>query len=357
MKKKSLIKRVGWVLYHSFPLYLLIVFTVSSCMILFLHFLHEKTGFNFNRENISYAASLTFWNVLFLGAFFTIVDIVRRKIFIDRPVKRILDGVEKFINGDFSYRIKPFHDSTSEQGFNDVIDCFNRMAEELSSVETLRKNFIADVSHEIKTPLSVIQNYGTLLQCPDISDEERLEYAKIIASASRRLSDLITNILKLNRLENQKIYPFFKKYNLGEQLTECILQFEDTWEKKEINIDAQIPDDVFIQSDSELLFMVWNNLLSNAFKFTEKGGTVSLHLREENDFVQVEVADTGCGMSEEVRKHIFNKFYQGDQSHATEGNGLGLALVKRIMDIVHGEIQVESEIGKGSTFLVTLKKE
>lgn len=195
-----------------------------------------------------------------------------------------------------------------------------------------------------------------MLQASDLTKEKRLEYAKAITEASRRLADLITNILKLNKLENQQIYPERRTYNLGEQLCECLLNFESTWEKKEIGIDTDIEEEVFVESDAELLTLVWNNLFSNAMKFTEVGGIVTLTLKSDGDFAVVQVSDTGCGISPEVGRHIFEKFYQGDTSHSTQGNGLGLALVKRVIDIIDGDISVQSEVGKGSTFTVRIRR-
>ena len=183
-----------------------------------------------------------------------------------------------------------------------------------------------------------------------------MEYARAITGQSRRLANLITNILKLNRLENQQIYPAAKRYNLGEQLAECLLNFESTWEKKNIDIETNMEEEVFVESDGELLSLVWNNLFSNALKFTEPGGTVSVTMKTEGAFVTIKVSDTGCGIPPETGKHIFEKFYQGDTSHATQGNGLGLALVKRVVDIVGGELSVESEVGKGSTFTVKIRR-
>ena len=238
--------------------------------------------------------------------------------------------------------------------FSLIADYFNKMAEELSGTETLRTDFIANVSHELKTPLAVIQNYGTLLQQPDLPEEKRMEYAKAVTAASRRLANLITNILKLNKLENQKIYPAVARYDLGEQLCECLLSFEDVWEERNLEIDTDVEEGVLVDMDAELLSLVWNNLFSNAVKFTEPGGKISLSLKTEGDLAVVQVTDTGCGIPPEVGKHIFEKFYQGDTSHASQGNGLGLALVKRVIDIVGGEILVSSQIGKGSTFTVKL---
>ena len=274
----------------------------------------------------------------------------------ERPAKRITDAAEKIMQGDFTVRVKPQGKLGSDNTFNEIIECFNKMAEELGSVETLRTDFIANVSHEMKTPLAVMQNYGTLLQAPELSDEKRIEYAKGVTDGSRRMADMLANILKLNRLENQQIYPQTSEFNLGEQLCECFLQYENVWEKAAIQIDTDIAENVRVKADAELLSLVWNNLFSNAFKFTEAGGTVTVTLFATEHHAVVKVSDTGCGMSPEVGSHIFEKFYQGDPSHSAQGNGLGLALVKRVIDIMQGEIGVESAVGKGSTFTVKIRR-
>ncbi len=335
--------------------FLLIAFVISCCMLLFLHTMQTSVGITFTEKGIKTAAILTMGNVIFLSLLCTVIDAVRRVFMVERPVRQIVDGAEKIARGDFTARIKPLCGVGSE-GFDRIIDCFNQMAEELSGVETLRTDFIANVSHELKTPLAVMQNYATLLQSPDLTEAQRIEYANAISEQSRRLADLITNILKLNRLENQQIYPVSKRYDLGEQLAECLLNFEDTWEKKNIDIETDIEEEVFVESDDELLSLVWNNLFSNAFKFTEPGGVVSVTLKPDGESAVVKVSDTGCGIPPEVGIHIFEKFYQGDTSHATQGNGLGLALVKRVVDIVGGDISVESEVGKGSTFTVKIRR-
>ena len=162
-----------------------------------------------------------------------------------------------------------------------IIDYFNRMVQELSGMETLRTDFIANVPHELKTPLAVIQNYGTMLQQPDLSEQDRRDYARTVTDASQRLANLITNILKLNKLENQQIYPKKECFDLGEQLCECLLGFENAWESKKLEIGTDIEDGVTVESDAELLSLVWNNLFSNAIKFTEAGGTVGLRLYTE----------------------------------------------------------------------------
>ena len=356
MKKKNTYEKVLFIVNNYIVFFALVAFVTTCCMMLFINVLADTLQLTLTEENINMAAKLTFGNVVLLSFIFTLIDVVRRKLTVERPVKRITDATEKMMQGDFSVRIKPISRFGTDAKFNEIIDCFNKMAEELSGVETLRTDFIANVSHEMKTPLSVMQNFGTLLQDPDLPVDKRLEYAKGITDGSRRISDMMTNILKLNRLENQQIYCNATEYNLSEQLCECLLQFENVWETKRIEIETEIAEDVMITADEELLYLVWNNLLSNAFKFTPEGGTVALSLEADDTFAVIKVKDTGCGMSPEVGAHIFEKFYQGDTSRATQGNGLGLALVKRVIDIMEGEIGVESTPGAGSTFTVKVRR-
>lgn len=275
----------------------------------------------------------------------------------DKPIKKINNGLNQIMSGEFNTKIEKLRPIENINHLNSIIDKINKMSSELASVETLKTDFISNVSHELKTPLTIIGNYGTLLQSEDLDDEQRLEYARAITSTTHRLADLITNVLRLNKLENQQIYPDMKKYNLSEQLCECLLQFENIWEEKNIDMKTNIEDDVFIYADNELLSLVWNNLISNALKFTDENGLVSVELKIEEEYVVITIKDTGCGMSAETGKHIFDRFYQGDTSHATQGNGLGLALVKRVIDVVNGEIFVQSELGIGSKFEIRLKNE
>lgn len=350
-------KKLGWLLrfvnyYVTF--FLLVAFVITSCSMLFVSTLSDEIGIELTSDNVASAAKITFLNVVLISLLFTLADAWRRKRTVDRPVKLISDALDRMVKGDFDIRIPTISKFGADGMFNEIIEAVNKMAEELSGVETLRTDFIANVSHEMKTPLSVMQNYATLLSTPSLSDERRIEYAKAISSASKRLADMMTNVLKLNRLENQQIYPNLKRYDLGEQLCECLLQYEDVWQREEIEIETDIAEGVFVSADAELLSLVWNNLFSNAFKFTDKGGRVTLSLSKEDRYAVVKVKDTGCGMSGEVGAHIFEKFYQGDTSRATQGNGLGLALVKRVVDIMQGEISVESAVGIGTTFTVKI---
>ena len=353
--KKLTLQNVLRMISGFLAFFLTIGFAISCCMMLFLNVLADTMNLTFTATNIAAAAKITLVNVLLIAVIFTLVDHIRRKISVDRPVKIITDATEKFMKGDFSVRISPMQGAGSE-GFNQIIIAINSMAQELSGIETLRTDFVSNVSHEMKTPLSVMQNYGTLLQGAELSQEKRIEYAKGVTDASRRMADMMTNILKLNRLENQQIFPKMEVFDLGEQLCECLLQYESVWEKANIEIETDIAEDVKVKADAELLSLVWNNLFSNAFKFTEAGGTVSVSLAATSHHAIVKVRDTGCGMTPEIGAHIFEKFYQGDTSHSTQGNGLGLALVKRVVDIMQGEINVESTVGKGKTFTVKIEK-
>ena len=335
--------------------FLTVAFAVSCCMMLFVSTLSDTMGLDLTADNVGAAAKVTFANVLLITFVFGTVDYVRRKITVDRPVRQITEAAKKIMQGDFSVRIPPIHGAGTD-GFNQIREAINKMAEELSGTETLRTDFIANVSHELKTPLAVMGNYATMLQQPRITEEEKNEYAKAISEAARKLAQLITNILKLNKLENQQIFPQPQEFDLGEQLCESLLQFEDAWEAKNLEIETDIEDDVRIKSDPELLSLVWNNLISNAVKFTPDGGTIGVSLKTADHAVIVQVRDTGCGMKPETGIHIFEKFYQGDTSHATQGNGLGLALVKRVVDILNGEIGVQSVYGEGSTFTVKLRR-
>ena len=353
--KKLTVRTVLQTISNVFVFFLTVGFAVSCCMMLFLNTLADTMGLTFTSENIAHAAKITFINVLLITLIFATIDYIRRKINVDRPVKVITTTTAKIMQGDFDARI-PHMQGAGMDGFNQIATAINKMAEELSSVETLRTDFIANVSHEMKTPLAVMQNYGTLLQAPDLSEEKRVEYAKGVTDGARRMADMMTNILKLNRLENQKIYPEVSEFDLGEQLCECLLQYENVWEKANIDIETDIAEDVTVKADAELLGHVWNNLFSNAFKFTPSGGTVTVSLTATEHHAVVKVTDTGCGMTPEVGAHIFEKFYQGDTSHSVQGNGLGLALVKRVIDIMQGEIGVESAVGQGSTFTVRIRR-
>lgn len=343
-------KKIGFGILRFIVFFVLISFVVTCSFLLFLE------SSSIDETMIRSNAPITFFNIFLLTFILWLIDFIRRKITVDRPVKTIISELDKITKGDFNVKIPHISDIMDAGSFNVIIDGINKMSEELKGVETLRTDFIASVSHELKTPLAAINNYGTLLQDSNLTDEERSQYAKSVTDASRSLANLITNILKLNKLENQQIFPETRPYNLSEQICGCFLAFEDAWENKNLEVETDIEENVIINADSELLELVWNNLFSNAIKFTENSGRIYVALKNEKGCATVTITDTGCGMSAETGRHIFEKFYQGDTSHAAKGNGLGLALVKRVVDITGCEISVQSELGAGSTFTVRLRR-
>lgn len=293
-----------------------------------------------------------YWVLIALGL--TAYTRWRIKKSYEEPMQMLARATAQVADGDFSVYVPPLHTADKLDYIDIMFIDFNKMVEELGSIETLKTDFFSNVSHEIKTPLAIIQNYAELLNREDLSAEKRMEYTENILQATQRLSGLITNMLKLNKLEKQAIQPQPQPFDVCAQLCECALQFEELWEKKEIELEVDMDDRVIISADEQLLELVWTNLLSNAMKFTPAGGTVAITQTTEEGSVVVTVSDTGCGMDEETMKHIFEKFYQGDTSHATEGNGLGLALVQRILQMSDGSITAASEPGKGTAFTVRL---
>lgn len=302
-------------------------------------------------ELVQTILTLLYWVAVAVGLTLLSMQIIRSTY--ERPLKQLAGAARQVAGGDFSVYVPPIHTADKQDYMDDLIQDFNKMVAELGSIETLKTDFFSNVSHEIKTPLAVIQNAADLLLREPLDQSQR-EYAQTIARTSRRLGSLITNILKLNKLEKQTIRPAPAPYDLCAQLAECALLFEDRWEEKDIEFEADIEEQALIEADGSLLELVWNNLLSNAIKFTPPGGAVTLRQTSTDSQVTVEVTDTGCGMDQATLTHIFDKFYQGDTSHSTEGNGLGLALVLRILRMTGGDISVASRPGEGSTFTVKL---
>lgn len=347
MKKKS--KKTSFSAL-GYAVFFITISSVVSIAVLIYSKIVESASNNFQVALIMLAV------ILVLSTIFTIIDMVRRKEMIEKPVKKILEATKKIAKGDFSARLSPRHSLDSFDEFDFIFENINIMSAELEKNEVLKSDFIANVSHEIKTPLAIIQNYANALKDNSLNEKTKAEYSSILILATKRITNLVENILKLNKLENQTLIVEKKQINLGEMLRECVLSFEDEIEKKSINLDCEI-DDIIILSDKSYLQLIWNNLLSNAIKFSKVGGMINVSVKSENGFAVVKIKDDGIGMNEETGRRIFDKFYQGDTSHSQEGNGLGLALVKKVIDVIGGIVSVESQVGVGSEFTVKLHVE
>lgn len=274
--------------------------------------------------------------------------LVTRKVF--NPLEALSDGSKVIAKGDFSLHLQY---SGSIVELKTTIDNFNQMVRELSSVEMMRNDFIANVSHEFKTPLSSINGYVTLMQDPELSEEERSEYVQKIFFNIEKLNDLTANILRLSKLENQQYMDDPVQYRLDEQIREAVVMLEPKWGRKNIELDIDLSDALYT-GQQQLLLQVWLNLIGNAIKFSDQDGKIAIRLRRVQSEIEIVIADNGIGMDEETLCHIFDKFYQGDTSRRGQGNGLGLAICKEILDRCGGTIGVESKVGEGTSFIVRL---
>lgn len=331
-----------------FAIYLGILFLMSGIHTGLLVFMNKAQW----SELAQTIVPMVYWAIVAVGL--TLFTRKKMRDTYEEPMHKMAQAARKVSEGDFSVYVPTIHTADKLDYLDVMIMDFNKMVEELGSIETLKTDFVSNVSHEMKTPIAIIKNYAQLLRVGKASEEQREEYAKGIEEAASRLSSLISNILKLNKLEHQRITLEVKAYDVCRQLCESAFLFEEAMEAKEIELEADIEDAAMIRADEDLMELVWNNLLSNAVKFTERGGSITIRQTSDQDHIRVSVSDTGCGISKESINHIFDKFYQGDTSHSMEGNGLGLALVKRVLELMDGDIQITSEEGKGSTFLVTL---
>lgn len=294
-----------------------ISFIITCSIILFLQ------NAPLEEEFIRQSAPRTFGNVFILSFVMTAVLLCMKYWFLDHP----------------------------QQGQTQSL-----LEEHQKKLADFEADFISNVSHEMKTPLAVISNYTTLLQTSNLEYEERDKYLSIIQTQISKLSSMMTNILKLNKLEQRTYDLELKEISISEFVCQCILSFEHIWQEKNITIETDLQEPLLFVTDQQLLELVLNNLLSNAFKFTDHGGLVSVTCYRQDHELVIQVRDTGCGISDQTGRHIFERFYQGDTSHKTEGNGLGLALVRQIIDVLTGEISVSSQLGKGTTFCIHLKE-
>ena len=282
-----------------------------------------------------------------------IVGTILSKFVGKRPISKIMDiseATKQIARGNFDVRL---NEDLFVTEFREMAKNFNIMTRQLAGTEMLRNDFIANVSHEFKTPLAAIEGYAMLLQKKGLSEEKRMEYTARILHNVKRLSTLTGNILLLSKLENLEIGISKELFCLDEQLRETILLFEEQWTEKNLELDIDL-DSADYTGNRELLAQVWQNILGNAVKFTPQDGKIQVLLRAGTDKIEVFIADNGIGMDEQTCKRVFEKFYQADASRASNGNGLGLTLAKRIIDLHGGEIAVSGRQGEGCTFSVFL---
>ena len=270
-----------------------------------------------------------------------------------KPIENLSESMKKVSGGDFSIRL---NENSKIKEIGELNRSFNAMTDELGQTEVLQSDFVSNVSHEIKTPLNAIEGYATLLQDPDCTEEEKRRYTEKILFNTRRLSELVGNVLIISKLESGAVDINESTFRLDEQIRESLMLLEAKWVEKDIEFDVEL-DEIIFTGDKNLLLHVWNNLIGNAVKFSPREGLVTLRLDDLPDRVIFSISDCDPGIGETAKKHIFDKFYQEDNSHKQEGNGLGLSLVKRIIDMSNGKIEVENLPESGCKFTVTLKKQ
>ena len=268
------------------------------------------------------------------------------------PMVKLSKASKEVARGNFDITVS---DSSKLEEVQTTFRNFNAMVRELNSISTLSNDFVANVSHEFKTPLTAIEGYAMLLQDPALTADERGEYLEKILYNTHRLTDLVGSILMLSKIESKSLAEQYQDFRLDEQIRQAVVALEPAWAEKDIVFNVEL-DEVTLNGCEALLMHVWTNLISNAVKFSERGQTIEIRLLDQKECVVVSVTDHGCGMTQGVQERIFEKFYQGDASHKSLGNGLGLALVKRIVELSDGLIEVVSKPNKGSTFRVILPK-
>ena len=337
-KRKDL---AGWLALES------VIVTLTSASVFIL--LHIWGTFYWNVTPKS--STLVFWSLVIMGAIVGITSTLFSRHF-NHLVSGLTGGLKSVAEGDFSRRLDPKKGGPLEAAYED----FNKMSQELQSIQTLRDDFINHFSHEFKTPITAVKGFAELLREPETTPEEREQYLQIIIDESSRLADLANNTLLLTKLESQQFIAEKRRYSLDEQIKRCAILPSPAWEKKEISFTANLEPAEY-DGNEELMRHVWLNLLSNAVKYTPEGGEIAVTLQPSREELTVTVADTGIGMPPEVRAHIFDKYYQGSPNSGGRGLGLGLSIALRIVELCGGNIQVDSVENQGSTFTVRLPRE
>lgn len=339
-------------IYHRTLVLVIFAFAISVLLFLFLIFLLTRTSL-FETEIISENTGLIVVASVLSLVIVSQVITIYWNYRVNRPVEILSDVINQIAQGDFEVKIDS---SRFKNEMKSLAEDLDKMVTELKSIEVMRSDFVSNVSHEFRAPLSAIQGYVTLLSNKSLSEEKRTEYFDKLVESTKQISGLIDNVLRLSKLESQNIVSEKKIFSLDEQLRRNVLLFEEVWQRKNIELVLDLPECDYYGNE-ELLNQMWANLIGNAVKFSYEEGEIAIRIDDsKKEIVTVIISDNGPGMTEEVRAHIFEKFYQGDTSHKSEGNGLGLALVKSVADLSGAQIDVESEPGKGSVFTVRLPR-
>lgn len=334
--------------YYYILVGLCILFTIGTVVaVLFFMGVFQEGGKPSGTLSLTLILSLL--TVACIAAAFISYFIGRRIL---APIVKLSAASKEIARGNFNVSVS---DSSRLEEVQTTFRNFNAMVKELNSIATLSNDFVANVSHEFKTPLTAVEGYAMLLQEPTLSAQEREEYLNKILYNTHRLTTLVGNILMLSKIESQSLAQQYQEFRLDEQLRQAVVTLEPAWSEKHIEFDVAL-DAVTFSGCEGLLIQVWTNLIGNAIKFSETGQVIRIELLDQKECVVVSITDHGCGMAPEVQSRIFEKFYQGDPSHKSDGNGLGLALVKRIVELSDGVIEVLSSPGGGSTFRVILPK-
>lgn len=348
MKKDRRGRRASAIDISGILIFAVIIALIIQIAVLIFDFIEDKV-------DASIISVVMLVIIIGLALVCTGVDLIRRRLTIDKPVEKILDATDRISSGDFSAKIEISGKYGKYSKYDLICENINKMIEELRKNEMLSSDFISGVSHEIKTPLAVIKNYAKALGREGLTEEERLSYSKTIIDATERLDSLVSNVLKLTKLENSEIICEKETVDLSSLIAEVVFSYEDKIERKGINLECDV-DEINVRTDRGIVELIVSNFLSNAVKFTPSGGDIKISLKRQDGKAKITVKDSGIGISVEDGARIFDKFYQVDKSRKQEGNGLGLALVKKAVDVIGGEINVRSEQGKGSTFSVCFGK-
>lgn len=340
-------------LYLIISIIVFLFFLAILLLTILIVFIFRRTPLSYVLNPSLASATILFIVSVYIGCTIIAAIIfywVARKIF--SPLVELADKSMKVANGDFSVSIK---EKSNIPELKRTLENFNIMVKELNKVETVSNDFVNNVSHEFKTPLSVIRSNINILENTSLSENEKSKCILLINIAVDKLSTLVSNVLKISRLDNQTIKLEEKNFRLDEQLRLSVLSLNEKLEEKKIDLDVDI-DKCVICGDENLLSQVWENLLYNAIKFTPESGKIDIALKQFSDYVTVSIKDNGIGMSEETQKHIFDKFYQSETSHHYEGNGLGLTIVSKIIKLCNARIEVNSKLNEGTEFIVILPK-